>query len=146
MICRYKSVKSSPEWMEMTTYIPKNEITHVANEAAMSSARERNGIAPEHPLHSTKGHDSNRLENHRKRGLPACQAAVQQANPRNDNHNENAHNHLVHIVEFKTDVRSVDISADRIPAIWVVGVKNGEVVYSDRHLAGEDIRRGFQKV
>lgn len=78
------------------TYIHQAKVGQASNKGTTIS-REGQAEAPELPLEADYGHDSKTLEDHGERRLAPRHATVQQADARDDEEDEAAHNDLVDI-------------------------------------------------
>ena len=114
------------------THIHKTEVAQIPNERAPGSA-ERKTEAPEHPLKSADGQDSQRLVDHGKSRLPSCHSSVKKTDAGNDKKNEHAHDDLVDVFEFDALVGQVDVDGGRVTTLLVICIPFWEHGISVRH-------------
>lgn len=102
-------------------HVPQPEVGQVADEG-VRRARVRQRVAPEHPLEGRDGHDHEGLEEEGQRGLAAREAAVEQADARDDHEDQARADHQPHVVEFEPGVDGVDVDGGGVAALGVGGV------------------------
>jgi hypothetical protein len=74
-------------------------------------------------LVDSHSHNSERLEQHRQGRLAAGKTRVQEADTRNDQEDEEGHDHQVDVMELQSSVLSVNILDVRVAAIGLRWVK-----------------------